>query len=157
MKIIGKATISPVFFYSGKMIGYYLWISFLLSIFGIRIVEPIVFLYSEYISLVMACVAVVFIILSSIYLGKSIRLGLPDEPTQLKLNGIYRFSRNPMYVGFDLLTVASLVGNFHLLYLFMGIYSLIIYHFIILGEEEFLRDSFGEEYKKYEKNVRRYI
>jgi protein-S-isoprenylcysteine O-methyltransferase Ste14 len=84
-------------------------------------------------------------------------LGLPTEKTILKTNGIYRFSRNPMYFGFNLLTIASMLYWININVIILGIYSIIIYHLIILGEEKFLEERFGDEYFSYKKIVRRYI
>jgi protein-S-isoprenylcysteine O-methyltransferase Ste14 len=84
-------------------------------------------------------------------------LGLPKEDITLKTGGIYKASRNPMYVGFDLVTISSIVYSGNLLIAVMGVYSIIIYHAIILGEEKFLASRFGEEYADYKKKVGRYI
>jgi protein-S-isoprenylcysteine O-methyltransferase Ste14 len=38
-----------------------------------------------------------------------------------------------------------------------GIYSIVVYHLIIIGEEKFLEKAFREAYLEYKKKVRRYI
>jgi protein-S-isoprenylcysteine O-methyltransferase Ste14 len=90
-------------------------------------------------------------------LGKSTRLGLPSDDTQLKTNGLYKYSRNPMYVGFNLITIASIIYTLHWIIIILGVYSLIIYHLIIKGEEKFMMKRFGEEYKNYQLKVSRYF
>ncbi len=157
MKIIGKPTIHPLLFYSGKLIGYCLWILFLLAILNIELLNSIKSIYSNLLSYLLIVISIGFVVMSSINLGKSTRLGLPDELTVLKTSGIYKISRNPMYVGFDLLTIAAIIGNFNAVYLLFGVYSLIIYHLIILGEEKFLQERFGIDYTDYRAKVRRYI
>ena len=99
----------------------------------------------------------IVIILSAIFLGKSTRLGLPENDTKLKTQGIYKISRNPMYVGFNLLTVSAIFGLANIAVIFLGIYSIIIYHYIILAEEKFLIKKFGIDYEEYIKRTRRYI
>ena len=62
-----------------------------------------------------------------------------------------------MYLGFDLLTLASIIFHINIVIALMGIYSLLIYHTIILGEEKYLERTFGEEYIKYKAQTRRYL
>jgi protein-S-isoprenylcysteine O-methyltransferase Ste14 len=83
----------------------------------------------------------------------------PIDPTkQLVTSGLYRFSRNPMYIGVMLMLMGEIifVRSFHL-----WIYSIVIfmlfYGFIILFEEPRLRTAFGDEYEAYCKKVRRWI
>jgi protein-S-isoprenylcysteine O-methyltransferase Ste14 len=102
-------------------------------------------------------VGLLFTVISLVNLGKSTRLGLPSDDTKLKTNGIYKISRNPMYVGFDLITIASIVFTLHWLVIILGIYSLITYHLIIKGEEVFMIKRFSNEYEKYQLKVRRYL
>lgn len=83
----------------------------------------------------------------------------PADPTKkLVREGLYNYSRNPMYVGvMMILTGESLyTGSPALL-----IYSLIIWLafqlFIVFREEPRLLNDFGEEYTDYSKKVRRWI
>lgn len=157
MNLIGKSTINPIFFYSGKILGYVTWIIQFLLIIGIKVINTDSFKYNEYISYSFLCVGLFFVVLSMFNLGKSTRFGLPEENTIFKTKGLYKVSRNPMYVGFDLLTISSIVYTLNLWILLIGAYSLIIYHLIILGEERFLKERFGDEYVSYLKKVRRYL
>ena len=157
MRIIGKETIHPALFYTGKVCGYLAWILLLLSIVGAVDIgrNPIVVLVllSYFVSAVGLCLSTI----SVLNLGRSTRLGLPTERTELKTNGPYKFSRNPMYVGFDLLTLSSVIYHANLIVLAMGAYSLVVYHLIILGEEAYLRREFGSTYGQYRAKVRRYV
>jgi protein-S-isoprenylcysteine O-methyltransferase Ste14 len=45
----------------------------------------------------------------------------------------------------------------NIIVIILGIYSIITYHLIILGEEKFLEERFGDEYFSYKNKVRRYI
>ncbi|HUM46078.1 MAG TPA: isoprenylcysteine carboxylmethyltransferase family protein [Chitinophagales bacterium] len=83
----------------------------------------------------------------------------PADPTKkLVVSGLYRFSRNPMYVG----VMMMLVGEF----LFFQSPDLLLYSigiftafniFIILFEEPRLRKDFGKAYDRYCEKVRRWI
>jgi len=108
-------------------------------------------------SLVLLLIGLIFTFVSLINLGKSTRLGLPSEDTTLKTNGIYRFSRNPMYLGFSCFTLAAIIHNINIITIIFGIYIILIHHFIILGEERFLENRFGKIYINYKNKVRRYI
>ena len=75
----------------------------------------------------------------------------------LNVNGIYRFSRNPMYVAyFVCFTGMALLTRSWML---MGIIAVfqISAHWIILSEERWCVERFGEEYARYMRDVRRYI
>lgn len=157
MNIIGKATINPVLFLSGKIAGYLTWIALLLLWLDIRIIEPVSVYYNQYISLVFLAAGLVFSIVSIFNLGSSTRFGLPAEQTVFKTNGLYKISRNPMYLGFDLLTLSAIICSLNIIIALLGLYSILIYHFIILAEERFLESRFGEEYSKYRQKTKRYF
>ena len=157
MDLIGKTTINPVLFYSGKISGYLTWIVLILLLLKINIIGKITFAYNEYISIVILIIGLIFFILSIINLGSSTRLGLPSKNIVLKTRGLYKISRNPMYLGFNLLTISSMIYTLNLWIVLLGIYSIIIYHLIILGEERFLENRLGVEYTNYKKKIRRYV
>lgn len=157
MDLIGKTPINPIFFYSGKLMGYITWIIQLLLILGVDLIDRLSFNYNECVSFALLIVGLIFIVFSLINLGSSTRLGLPTDETVFKTNGLYSISRNPMYVGFNLLTIASMIYTLHWGVILLGLYSMIIYHLIILGEERFLMNRFGEEYLTYKSKIRRYL
>ena len=157
MEVFGKATINPFIFYSGKIIGYFTWIGLLLAILHIEIIPKCSFTFSYYISYGLLISGLLLALTSLIQLGRSTRFGLPTRKTMFRTSGIYRFSRNPMYLGFDLITIASMIYFLTPLIIIPGIYSITVYHFIILGEEKYLETAFGEDYREYKSKVRRYI
>jgi len=82
-----------------------------------------------------------------------------STPSDIGINqsGLYRLSRNPMYVAYFICFIGmfSLVQSFVLL----GIVFLfqISAHWIILSEERWCVEQFGAEYLLYMNKVRRYI
>lgn len=62
-----------------------------------------------------------------------------------------------MYLGFNLMTISSVFYLNSYIILVLGVYSVVVYHFIILGEEKFLKKRFGKEFESYMDKVRRYI
>jgi len=157
MELIGKPTINPILFYTGKCSGYITWAAMLLSVLQINIVEKVSFFYNDYISFVLLMIGLIFVFISLINLGSSIRFGLPTKSTIFKTNGLYKISRNPMYVGFNLITTASMIYTLNILVIILGLYCMIIYHFIILAEERFLKNRFGAPYLNYLKKTGRYL
>jgi protein-S-isoprenylcysteine O-methyltransferase Ste14 len=157
MEVIGRTTIHPAVFYSGKLSGYLTWILLGLDYLGLHVLTGVQTNALGYASYVLLGLAAAFIVFSLVNLGKSTRLGLPTVQTELKTHGIYRISRNPMYVGFDLLTLSAVLKLGHWLLLVLGAYSIVVYHLIILGEEAYLASAFGEAYAQYKSRVRRYL
>jgi protein-S-isoprenylcysteine O-methyltransferase Ste14 len=90
-------------------------------------------------------------------LGGSVRLGLPAEETRLRTRGIYRFSRNPMYLGAFAACagVSLLVPN--PVVLASTVLTVMLHHRIVLAEERFLERRFGAEWSDYRARVRRYL
>ncbi|MFZ4725242.1 MAG: methyltransferase family protein [Paludibacter sp.] len=157
MDLIGKTTINPILFYSGKILGYITWIVLLLSILNINLIDRISYGFNDSISYLILLIGLIFVVFSLINLGRSTRLGLPAENTVFKTKGFYKISRNPMYLGFDFLTISSMIYTLNILIIIIGIYSIIIYHLIIIGEERFLESRFGQEYISYKNMIRRYL
>jgi protein-S-isoprenylcysteine O-methyltransferase Ste14 len=157
MNIIGKTTINPLLFYTGKISGYLTWIILFLSFINIETIAVNDFFFNGAFSVVLIFAGLTITVVSLINLGNSTRLGLPDETTHFKTKGLYKFSRNPMYVGFNLITLASIIHFLSPWTFILGIYSIFVYHLIILGEERFLESRFGTNYINYKEKVRRYL
>ncbi len=81
-----------------------------------------------------------------------------SDATSLVTGGLYRFSRNPMYLGmgFILLGGALKLGTLGAL-LPVPFFPLVIRQRYILPEEQFLLAAFGEEYRAYCQRVRRWL
>lgn len=94
----------------------------------------------------------------SLFLKNATTLQPSEEPTSLMTSGLFRISRNPIYVGMAsiLLGVAVLMGTVVAL-AFPVIFVALIEFFIIPGEERKLEKIFGERYREYKKSVRRWI
>ena len=80
------------------------------------------------------------------------------DKTELITNGIYHISRNPAFLGFDLLYIGTLLMYFNWILCFLTVFAVIMYHLQIVNvEEDFLLATFGNEYLQYKKKVCRYI
>jgi protein-S-isoprenylcysteine O-methyltransferase Ste14 len=82
----------------------------------------------------------------------------PERVTALVTSGVYKVTRNPMYVGMSLLLLAWAVWLSALLP-FAGpvIFVLYITRFQIQPEERVLLERFGDEYSAYAARVRRWL
>ncbi len=155
MHMIGKTPIHPLLFYSGKISGYIVWVLLLIALVSTHDISNMT--TQRWVAVIILCIGLIFSIVSLINLGKSTRLGVPTEDTVLKTGGLYQISRNPMYLGFNLLSLSGIVFIDNIVVFIMGIYSMVVYHLIIVGEEKFLESRFSEQYLKYKKRVRRYL
>tara|TARA_B100001939_G_C16891031_1_gene595396 strand:- start:858 stop:1307 length:450 start_codon:yes stop_codon:yes gene_type:complete len=77
---------------------------------------------------------------------------------RLVTTGIYRYSRNPMYLGMILIIISTTIYYLN----FLSVFSPLIFYiwinkFQINREEIFLEDKFGSEYLKYKSKTRRWI
>lgn len=92
------------------------------------------------------------------------KLGTTTDPRRvhkarrLAAAGVYRYSRNPMYLGvFFLLFAWGIYLDNSLALLAAFIFPLYITVFQIRPEERYLEDKFGEEYRQYRQKVRRWL
>jgi protein-S-isoprenylcysteine O-methyltransferase Ste14 len=76
--------------------------------------------------------------------------------TAIVRTGPYRFSRNPIYLGFSLfqLGIAIWIGSWWLIVTLVAAFVL-IHCFVVPREERYLEARFGDEYRDYMASVRR--
>ncbi len=100
----------------------------------------------------------ILFLISVITMKNSWRAGIPSEDhTELISDGIYKISRNPAFLGFDLMYIGICLLYCNALTIIFSLFSIITLHFQILQEEIYLTDTFGEEYRIYKKQVSRYL
>lgn len=81
-----------------------------------------------------------------------------DPTTRLVVKGLYKFSRNPMYVGvMSMLIGEAIFASSSTLWIYSGFIFLAFHLFILLVEEPRLRKDFGEAYEAYCRRVRRWV
>lgn len=100
----------------------------------------------------------IIFLLSVLCMRDSWRAGIPDkDKTELVTAGIYQYSRNPAFLGFDLMYIGVLLMYCNLLTLGFSLFATVMLHLQILQEERYLSDTFGADYEKYKKQVFRYL
>lgn len=98
-------------------------------------------------------------VLSVLQMKDNWRAGVQrEEKTDLVTTGIYSISRNPAFLGFDLMYIGILLSFFNWILCVATGAALVLFHLQIVNvEEDFLLETFGEDYLKYKKKVCRYI
>ena len=82
----------------------------------------------------------------------------PDTASSVVASGIYRVSRNPMYVGFLFALIGWATWLSHPLpFLLLPVFVAYMNRFQISPEERALSAKFGEEYDAYKQGVRRWL
>ena len=86
------------------------------------------------------------------------RAGIPkQDKTAIVTTGIYAFSRNPAFLGFDFMYIGVLLMYCNWLTIPLTLFAVVMLHFQILQEEPYLTATFGAEYLSYKKRVFRYL
>jgi protein-S-isoprenylcysteine O-methyltransferase Ste14 len=90
--------------------------------------------------------------------GTTVNPMKPEASSSLVASGIYRVTRNPMYVGFLLWLVgwAVYLSN-GMTFVFLPVFVLYMNRFQIQPEERALRTTFGHEFEVYQAKVRRWL
>ena len=82
----------------------------------------------------------------------------PQQTSSLVTSGVYRFTRNPMYLGLVCLLLAwGLYLNSVWALICVPIFMLYIQRFQIMPEERALKALFGAEFEHYQRKVRRWL
>jgi len=81
-----------------------------------------------------------------------------DEATKLVTGGLYRYTRNPMYLGMFIVLsgVAIVLGSVSPL-LVVWLFMLVIRYNFVAAEERFLEAAFGQDYLVFKSRVRRWL
>ena len=104
------------------------------------------------------CLGFSIALVSHQQLGQAWRSGIdPSGPKSLQQSGLYRFSRNPMYIGVmtaQLGFFLALPSLFTLVCLIIGVSALVRQ---VNAEEDHLRETLPTEYKDYSAHVPRWL
>ncbi|MBS0184498.1 MAG: isoprenylcysteine carboxylmethyltransferase family protein [Nitrospira sp.] len=82
----------------------------------------------------------------------------PEATTTMVTSGIYRFTRNPMYLGFLFILAGWAIDLSNLLaFAFLPLFVWYMNRFQILPEERALASKFSEPFTRYKRSVRRWL
>jgi protein-S-isoprenylcysteine O-methyltransferase Ste14 len=103
-------------------------------------------------------IAVVLYAVAVSRLGKSWRLGIDrTTPGPLVTDGVYRCTRHPIYVAFDLLFVGTFLVLGRTIFLLLALAWIPLIHSLMLREEHFLTELYDNAYRDYCRHVGRYV
>jgi protein-S-isoprenylcysteine O-methyltransferase Ste14 len=81
-----------------------------------------------------------------------------SPPHELVIVGLYRYSRNPMYVSVGVILLGWALAFRSQALLLYGLAVLIAFHLrVVAGEEPWLERKHGEEWRRYRSRVRRWL
>lgn len=91
-------------------------------------------------------------------LGDSWRIGIdPLAPPRLVTNGIFAWTRNPIYLAFLCMAVGTFLIMGRAIFLLLAVISLFLLQRRIHREEQFLANTFPQAYPEYRSRVGRYF
>ena len=128
-----------------------------IEVYSILFTTPNILDGVRIIGIVFGILAIIFFALATITMKDSWRVGIPEEKTSLISTGIYKWSRNPAFVGFDLLYISICLIYFNLPLLLISVFAGTMLHLQILQEEKHMQNMFGKEYEEYKKHTLRYF
>ena len=118
--------------------------------------------YKEVVAVLLGVVGI-FVAVAGVYAFRRLKTTVnpirPGTATSLVIDGIYRWTRNPMYLGIVLCLIACGIYLANVVALLVVPAAFVIYMnvFQIKPEEEALSLIFGEAYVRYQASVRRWL
>ncbi len=110
------------------------------------------------VGLIIAVLGVALFITAMLTMRDSWRAGVSKDKTELVTSGIFKISRNPAFLGFDLMYIGVLMVFFNWALLIFTVFAILTLHLqIVINEEKAMQSAFGDEYLDYRKKVNRYF
>lgn len=125
-------------------------ISIILGTIGLPLIYQVFGMYFAFLGDAVFLIAVVT-------MKDSWRAGVAkDEKRDLVREGIYKYSRNPAFLGFDMVYIGIMLMFSNPVLCVITILFIVVLHFQILQEEKYLEGEFGEAYLDYKEKTCRY-
>jgi len=153
----GEPPIGRKVFYTSKYAILALWAVTVVQTWGVNLSLVAAPAWLRWVSLVLWIGGFTLLFIGRLGLADSFRIGSPKESTRLKVGGLFRLSRNPMYVGVYSTILAAVFYTMNPIVLLVGVFVVVVHHRIVLAEEQHLHKTFGQEYADYCCRVRRYL
>lgn len=108
--------------------------------------------------LIISALGVALFITAMLTMRDSWRAGVSKDKTELVTTGIFKISRNPAFLGFDLMYLGVLMVFFNWVLLVFSVFAILTLHLqIVNNEEDAMLLAFGNEYLDYKNKVNRYF
>ena len=153
----GEPPIDRRVFYASKYAIVVVWSAMVAASWGAPLSPVIVPAASKWAAWLLWGLGLLMLFVGRFTLGNSFRLGSPKESTRLSVNGLFRVSRNPMYVGVYATLLAAVLFTLNPVVAAVAVFVAAVHHRVVLAEERYLASAFGSEYAEYSRRVRRYL
>lgn len=82
----------------------------------------------------------------------------PDKASSLVTSGVFRFTRNPMYLGMVIVLIGALLHfQSYMAFLVVPLFVVYIKRFQIVPEERAMQKVFGDAFTRYKQDVARWF
>lgn len=156
-EILGKPTVAVWWFITGKLSLFVCLFLYIYTVIKSGYSYTLIPKFNDWISLIVFFPGIVFLSAGFLNLGRSLRMGLPNNSTKLMTKGIFKITRNPVYVGLNLICLSSAIYFSHPINILLMFVVWVYHHQVIISEEGFLKKRFGSAWLNYTKKTRRYI
>ncbi|MBN1990528.1 MAG: isoprenylcysteine carboxylmethyltransferase family protein [Bacteroidales bacterium] len=114
--------------------------------------------YLKYAGFILILIGFIVGVLALVAMKNSWRVGIKhNQKTDLVTSGVYRISRNPYFFSYDVLVLGFLLVFPSVVLGVLYLLLVIIFHLMILEEEQYLERVHGKGYSDYKQRVGRYI
>lgn len=114
--------------------------------------------YLKYAGFILILIGFVVGVLALVAMKNSWRVGIKhNQKADLVTSGVYRISRNPYFFSYDVLVLGFLLVFPSVVLGVLYLLLVIIFHLMILEEEQYLERVHGKSYSDYKQRVGRYI
>jgi protein-S-isoprenylcysteine O-methyltransferase Ste14 len=146
LTLIATALIVFVFSFLER---YYYWLS------------PIIWMNSSMLMMIgvaLLVLALFWVLVAQLQMGDSWRIGIDEvSKSALVQHGLFGISRNPIFLGMLVMLVGLLLILPTAATLTITVLGFVLIHVQVRLEEAFLTKKYGEDYRKYQISVRRWI
>ena len=94
----------------------------------------------------------------TIWFARSLKFIIGEEPVKMVASGLYKYSRNPMYLAVILTVLGQAFFFQRIILLHYLLFLVIFFHLVVTAiEEPHLKKKYGKEYEEYKKKTRRWF
>jgi protein-S-isoprenylcysteine O-methyltransferase Ste14 len=156
MDYIGKSPVSVPVLILGKVAFLTCSLFFLVKTFAL---DTMLFdsILTQTLGVIFYAIGLLTLIVSLLQLGQSTAVGIPERDTELKTHGMYRLTRNPIYLGAFIMCAGSCFYSIHLINVLLFAIAVAIHVRIVAKEEQFLEKRFGKQWLEYKQQVPRFV
>lgn len=122
---------------------------------------PISWMNSSILALIgiaLLVLALIWVLVAQIQMGDSWRIGIDEKSASpLVQNGLFGVSRNPIFLGMLVMLIGMLLILPTAATLLVTALGFVLIHVQVRLEEAFLLEKYGEDYRRYQTRVRRWM